>query len=271
MSQPAGEMRIEPRLGDLEIALLFARVDVMERFFAEALRDQAFMLSLPCQPEPFTTLLFRARVQGLAGLDFKAIVVQAFRREEGAQVVFQFADWSEALAHQLKTILDPSLEQAGQHERNVVAEGGREEDHGEVQGTSPIFRIRELDTPARTLLAAKADHGERAILCRDTMAPVLLALLSNPRLDGENVLAIAKSVYVTPSILQRIATDRRWLAIADIRLALVHNPKTPTPIAQRLLETLPMNELRSLAKMGNSKEDLRRIALALVTKGMTSR
>ena len=37
------------------------------------------------------------------------------------------------------------------------------------------------------------------------------------------------------------------------------------------LETVPLNELRTLAKVGNSKEDLRRLALALVMKAHSSR
>ena len=259
-------MRVEAELGDSKITLVFANGEVLAAFFEEALSHQAFLLRLDQEPEPFTTFTFTARVDGGMDLIFHASPVQTFRGEGSFEVAFQFTDWSEALNQQLESVLG----QSPKDDHSDIATTGPA-DAGENMGTSPIFRIRELEAPQRIQLALKADRGERVILSRDTMAPVLLNLLSNPQLDSENVLAIAKSPYASPDILQRIASDRRWLANADIRIALVRNPKTPTPIAQRLLETLPLNELRTLAKVGNSKEDLRRLALALVMKAHSSR
>jgi hypothetical protein len=235
-------------------------------FFNEAISQQAFLLALDREPEPFTTFAFTALVDGGLELNFHAMAVQTFHQDGSFQAAFQFTDWSEALNQHLQSMVESSGKDAPLEVLTtgpVVAV--------EYLGTSPIFRIREMEPPQRIQLALKADRGERAILSRDTMAPVLLTLLSNPQLDSENVLTIAKSPYASPDILQRVASDRRWLASADIRIALVRNPKTPTPLAQRLLETLPMNELRTLAKVGSSKEDLRRVALALVLKAQNSR
>ena len=266
MPQSSGEMQIEADLSALKVTLLFASGEALGCFFKEALSHQAFMLRLDHLPEPFATFAFTVRVEGGKDLNFQAMAVQTFQREEAFEAAFQFTDWSMALDQQLESMLG----QSAQNDSPGKATSGPVE-AGENLGTSPIFRIRELETPQRIQLALKADRGERVILSRDTMAPVLLNLLSNPQLDSENVLAIAKYPYASPDILQRIASDRRWLASADIRIALVRNPKTPTPIAQRLLETLPLNELRTLAKVGNSKEDLRRLALALVMKAHSSR
>ncbi len=262
MPDSSGEMRVIAEPGASKFTLQFAGADDLSAFFTEALAQQAFLLRLDSEPESFATFAFAAGVEGGEALNFQATVVQTFESGGGFQAAFQFTDWNEALDRQLKAEMD-SLSPIESSTSPAV--------RGETFGTAPVFHIKELDTGQRVVLALKADRGERAVLCRDTMAPVLLNLLSNPQLDSENVLAIAKSPYASPDILQRVGSDRRWLASADVRIALVRNPKTPTPLAQRLLETLPLAELRILAKTGNSKEDLRRLALALVTKSHTSR
>jgi len=191
---------------------------------------------------------------------------------QGAQVeVPEDPASPEALPTEVQEELpEPRLEVAAEDSRQVAQEDAPElVPEGEVLGTAPIFRIKAMDVRDKVRLAPKADRDERIVLAHDTVPLVLTALLSNPRVDVENVLTIVKSVYAPPDLLQRIATDRRWLLNTEIRVALVHNPKTPTPISQRLMETLPMTELRSLAKEGGAKEDLRRVALALVTKGST--
>lgn len=263
----SNEVRIDAELEDGRVSLVFASREAMQSFFEEALPQQAFLLPMNQEPEPFRTYDLLARFGGMTGLEFKATVVQAFPSGSDFEIAFQFADWETALDQRLQAILDPLT--PGPEPLPEESEGY--EGTGEMMGTSPVFRIKAMELSERIKLAAKADRPERIILCRDTMTPVLLSLLSNPRLDGENVLAIVKSVYANPDILQRVSADRRWLANTEIRIALVRNPKTPTPIAQRLLETLPMTELKALAKIGASKEDLRRIALSLVTKSHTSR
>lgn len=257
------ELRIEASFDESKIKLIFSTQKAMEAFFKEAAGHQAFMLRLDREPEPFATFSFTARIEGGMALNFHATTVQTFQKDGVFEAAFQFTDWTDALDHQLASLTRESGSSDGAEADQMEA--------GENLGTSPIYRIREMEAAQRIQLALKADRGDRVILSRDTMAPVLLNLLSNPQVDSENILAITKSPYASPDILQRIASDRRWLANADIRIALVRNPKTPTPIAQRLLETLPMNELRTLAKVGNSKEDLRRLALALVMKSQSSR
>ncbi len=266
MPPPDEEMRIEAHFEESKIGLVFPSQEALGGFFKEALAHQAFLLRLDQKPEPFVAFAFSAQVANGTSLNFQAVPVQIFNQEGAFETAFQFTDWTAALDHQLESMVQPSRKDGLADKPQPVIV-----DTVENLGSSPVFRIKEMDAPQRIQLALKADRGERVILCHDTMAPVLVNLLSNPQLDSENVLTIAKSPYASPDILQRVASDRRWLASADIRIALVRNPKTPTPIAQRLLDTLPMNELRTLAKVGNSKEDLRRMALALVMKSQSSR
>ena len=137
---------------------------------------------------------------------------------------------------------------------------------GEMQGASPVFRIRQMNVSQKMRLAASATRGERQILLRDGSPQVLMGLLANPRIEDKEVLALAKNSSASSGVLQRIAKDRRWSGNYDIRLALVKNPQTPTPLALRMLEMLRERDLRMLAKTGAVREAIRGAALRKVIK-----
>jgi hypothetical protein len=137
---------------------------------------------------------------------------------------------------------------------------------GEMQGTSPVFRIRQMNVSQKMQLASKATVGERQILLRDGSPQVLMGLLANPRIEDKEVLALAKSSSASSGVLQRIAKDRRWSTNYEIRVALVKNPQTPTPLAVRMLDTLRERELRVMAKGSAVREVIRAAALRKVIK-----
>jgi hypothetical protein len=137
-------------------------------------------------------------------------------------------------------------------------------DGGEMQGASPVFRIRQMNVSQKMRLASQATRGERQILLRDGSPQVLMGLLANPRLEDKEVLALAKNTSASSGVLQRIAKDRRWSASYEIRLALIKNPQTPTPLALRMLDTLRQPDLRQLAKGSMVREAIRGAALRKV-------
>lgn len=232
------------------LTLTFPDREAARIWFAETRGQQAFLAVLDAPPEPFTPLSVVALDGGAFEFAFEACAVQVFPEGSGQRVVFQLTDWTADTDAQLEAKL-------------AVAE---ESPLGETFGVAPVFRIKQLDLAQKMALALKADSVERQILSREAAPMVLLNLLANPRLEAENVLAIVKSNFATGDIFQRVAADRRWMNSAEIRTAVVRNPKTPTPIAVKLLETLPLGELRDLAKMGNAKEDVRKAAFRIYAK-----
>ena len=145
--------------------------------------------------------------------------------------------------------------------RSTDAAGG-----GEMMGSAPVFRIREMNVSEKMRLASKATLGERQVLLRDSSPQVLMGLLANPRIEDKEVLALTRSTSASSGVLQRIAKDRRWSGSYEIRLALVKNPQTPTPLALRMLDTLRERDLRVLAKAGTVREAIRGAALRKVVK-----
>jgi hypothetical protein len=44
----------------------------------------------------------------------------------------------------------------------------------------------------------------------------------------------------------------QWMASLDVRLALIHNAKTPQAFSLRILPTLPDSEIKAIARAGTS-------------------
>ncbi len=245
-------MKITTDVDGCRVGLAFPDRAATRTFFEEGRAQKAFMIRMEDRLELFVSFAFRATDPAAFDFQFQASVVQVFEDGGHFGTAFQFMDWDESKDREL--------------ERKFLLEEAPLVTESENLGASPVFRIKQMDLGQKVLLAPKADRGECQVLCRDAAPMVLLGLLSNPRLEAEFVLAIVKSNFASGDIFQRVASDRRWMASAEIRTAVVRNPKTPTPIAARLMETLPLNELREMAKIGGMKEDLRRVAFKALTK-----
>jgi hypothetical protein len=133
-----------------------------------------------------------------------------------------------------------------------AAEPLTDEPETEEKRQSVWDRMRGLSQMEKLLLAVKADRMERALLVQDNDPRVLLSLLRNPRLTVEEVVRIAKSSYLTFQIADVIMKAGQWMGSPDVRLALVHNPKTPPPFALRILPLLPDSDVRAIARAGTS-------------------
>ncbi len=113
-------------------------------------------------------------------------------------------------------------------------------------------RIRALSQMDKLLLAVKADRSERALLLQDNDPRVLLSLLRNPRLTVDEVARLAKSSFLTYQIADVIVKTGQWMGSLDVRLGLIHNPKTPPAFALRILPSLPDSEVRGIARAGTN-------------------
>ena len=130
----------------------------------------------------------------------------------------------------------------------VVDEVAGDEEAGDSRQQSVWDRLRSLSRMEKLLLAAKADRVERAILAQDSDPQVLYSILKNPRLTADEVIRIAKSPFLTFQTAETIMKSTQWLSNLEVRVALVHNAKTPPAFAMRLLHTLPESEVRTISR-----------------------
>ena len=124
-------------------------------------------------------------------------------------------------------------------------------------------RMRGLSQMEKILLAVKADRSERALLLQDNDPRVLLSVLRNPRLTVDEVARLAKSPFLNYQIADVIVKTSQWMANVDLRIALVNNPKTPPAFALRILPSLPINDIRNVARGGTSMQ-LKQAAIKLM-------
>ena len=123
---------------------------------------------------------------------------------------------------------------------------------GEQDQKTNWDRVKQRSQMEKMMLAARADRTERAVLIQDNDPRVLLSVLRNPRLTVEEVVRIAKSAFLNFQIVDVIMKTGQWMASLDVRLALIHNPKTPQAFALRIRPTLPDAEVRAIARTGTN-------------------
>ncbi len=109
-------------------------------------------------------------------------------------------------------------------------------------------QIDKMAGPQRVQLALKGDRTARMLLLRDTNKSSQLFVLKNPRVTLEEVRFLAGDRQANPEALTAIAANREWVQNTNILFTLIRNPKTPTGTAVKLLEKVPVLELRRLAK-----------------------
>jgi hypothetical protein len=138
-------------------------------------------------------------------------------------------------------------------ERPDERDAEREEEEQEKRENT-WDRVRSLSQMEKILLAVKADRSERALLLQDNDPRILLSLLRNPRLTVDEVARLAKSSFLNFQIAEVITKATQWMSSLDVRVGLIHNPKTPPAFAMRILPTLPDSEVRAVARGGTNMQ-----------------
>ena len=134
----------------------------------------------------------------------------------------------------------------------AVEKAAEEEETTREKSQNTWDRMRSLPQMEKILLAVRADRTERALLLQDNDPRVLLSILRNPRLTVDEVVRLAKSSFLTYQIVEVIMKTGQWMSSLDVRLALIHNAKTPQAFSLRILPTLPDSEIKTIARAGTS-------------------
>lgn len=189
---------------------------------------------------------------------------------DGWGTVFEVLDWSPAegtaSGNEAEPVLSETRSEATESQRQRPAR-----DQSTSRASAPVFAIKELNPNERRRLATRANRNERQVLLRDSSPQVLMGLLSNPRIDNKEIIQLIKNPQVSAGILKRIAENRQYTSNYEVQLALVRNPKTPTPIAARLVEYLRPNDLRDMAKGQGVRDEVKTVALRVYLRRTSQR
>ena len=112
-------------------------------------------------------------------------------------------------------------------------------------------RIQKMTVSQKIKLALLGNKEARTILLRDSNRVVIESVIKSPRITDGEVVGITNSRSVSEDIIRMIAANREWQKNYRVRQALAANPKTPVPIAIRLLETMSKQDLKNLSNSKN--------------------
>jgi hypothetical protein len=113
---------------------------------------------------------------------------------------------------------------------------------------------------AKIQQALHGDKNQRAAILRENNRLLHAYVLRNPQIGVDEVAAISRMTTVSTEVLTFIAGRREWYERSEIAIGLVRNPKTPVPLAIRLLDHVGQGELRQLAKQTSVREAIARAA-----------
>jgi|YelNatPaOPRAMG01_1025707.scaffolds.fasta_scaffold01170_7 hypothetical protein len=112
-------------------------------------------------------------------------------------------------------------------------------------------KIQMMTVSQKIKLALLGNKEARSVLIRDSNRVVVESVIKSPRITDGEIISITNSRNTSEDILRMIAANREWQKNYRIRQALASNPKTPVPIALKLLETLSKQDLKNLSKSKN--------------------
>jgi hypothetical protein len=146
----------------------------------------------------------------------------------------------------------PESEEAADDE--LAEEEPAEEEFGEIEEEefrSKYQLAQSMGVGEKIKMALTGDKEWRSILIKDSNKLVNGAVVKNPRITEQEILAIAKSVIQNDEILRVICQNKEWVKNANIRQALVLNNKTPLPVALRFMGFLTEKDLTGMARSKN--------------------
>ena len=112
--------------------------------------------------------------------------------------------------------------------------------------------------------ARSATRDELNVLLHERNEEVLLALLENPNLEEPHIAQLLERLDLSPSVLDAIAAQKKWLANEAVRLHLAQHPRTPKRIALAVVRQLYLFDLVRLNLLPSAPADIRRVAEEII-------
>ena len=112
------------------------------------------------------------------------------------------------------------------------------------------LEIKRLDQDSKVVKARTGNRMYRLAFLRDTDFKIHLEVLKNPGISVDEVAWFCRQTASRTDALELVGRNADWTANVGVASALVKNAHTPMPIALRLVEKLPLGELKALARGG---------------------
>ena len=116
----------------------------------------------------------------------------------------------------------------------------------------PLYkRIGSMTMSQKIRRATLGSKEERMLLVRDSNRVIASAAIRSPLMQESEVVLLSRNKNLADEVLRVISSTSEWLKSYAVKKNLVENPKTPVPVATRLVQHLREADLRSVAKSKN--------------------
>lgn len=196
----------------------------------------------------------------------KASVTQAEAEDQAGvsmeEVEGKMGEFAELLNNAMSEMNDVDLTAFGDSEAQQVAE----EKDDEKRFMSKQVLIGQMKISEKVRLATIGSKEERMLLLKDSNRLVYTAALMSPKMQQEDLKALAGNKNMPGDIIAYIANKKELLRDYTVVKSLAFNPKTQLRTGVRLLNFLRDNDVKMLTRSRNVSPQLVRMAKAHLRK-----
>jgi hypothetical protein len=141
-----------------------------------------------------------------------------------------------------------------------------ERDEIREKALKTLQKINQLTVQERVRLALSGMKSERMILAKDQNSFVVLAVIENPQITGEEILRIAQNEKLGKEVIARICENIIWMKDYSIMLAVLKHPYAQISKASAFIKKLNSRDLQDLADNKHCNPVIRSVARELYNK-----
>lgn len=149
--------------------------------------------------------------------------------------------------------------------KELTLEREDEEEKPEERETI-LKKLSTMNVSDKIKLALFGNKEVRTTLIRDANKIVATTVLKSPKVTDGEIAMYANSRNVCDEVIRIIAGNKEWVKNYRVKVALVNNPKTPVPIAMKLVSSLNMKDLKDLAASKNVSAAVSNLAKSLLNQ-----
>lgn len=141
----------------------------------------------------------------------------------------------------------------------------KEEEKPEEKETI-LKKLATMNVADKIKLALFGNKEVRTTLIRDANKIVATTVLKSPKITDGEIAMFANSRNVCDDVIRIIAGNKEWVKNYRVKVSLVNNPKTPVPIAMKLVSSLNTKDLKDLAGSRNVSGAVTNLAKSLLSQ-----
>ena len=155
---------------------------------------------------------------------------------------------------------------AAKDKKGTGAPEALERDEIREKALKTLQKINQLTVQERVRLALSGMKSERIILAKDRNSFVVLAVIENPQITGEEILRIAQNEKLGKEVIARICENIIWMKDYSIMFAVLKHPYAQISKASAFIKKLNSRDLQDLADNRHCNPMMRNLAREFYNK-----